>query len=186
MMLEIMSKIKQYLLAGLILFLPFCVNAAHNFEVKIAVVDVQAILESSLAVQGIRKSIDSISQNIHDEMSKKESELKKNEDEILKKKNVLNEENFNIEVNNFNIKLSEAQKDLQNKKIKLEQAHAESIEKVHEETITIITELSKKHSFNLVLPSSQVLFAAENLNITQEVLKQLNDRLKVVKVNYKS
>jgi Skp family chaperone for outer membrane proteins len=56
---------------------------------------------------------------------------------------------------------------------------------VHENTIRIISDLSKKYGFNIVIPSSHVLFVSPSLNITPEVISNLNDHLKVVKLNYK-
>lgn len=150
-----------------------------------AVVDVQAILESSIAVQTIRTSINNISQKIQDDIEKKEAELRKVEEQLLKKRKTLSEEVFEKEVSEFNKKVGEAQKEVQKKKAALEQAHAEAISKVHEATIEIIKNLAKKYNLKLVLPSSQILFAITEINITGEVIKQLNEKLKIVKVNYK-
>lgn len=177
-------KITHKILLLFILFQPSCVNANSKFSVNIAIVDVQLILEKSLAISGIREFVYAINQNIQNEFSKKESELKKAEEEIFKKKSTLNEEDFNKEVSEFEKELSVTQKDLQDKRLRLEQAHSEAIQKVHTKTIEIITQLSKKYNFNLVLPSSQVLFAEDRLNITQEVLSILNNTLKEVKVSY--
>jgi Skp family chaperone for outer membrane proteins len=45
--------------------------------------------------------------------------------------------------------------------------------------------MSKEYGFNLALPSSQVLYAVESLNITAEVIERLNNQLKSVPINYK-
>lgn len=164
-----------------------CVLAAevkHNFEVRIAVVDVQSILENSIAITGVRKAIDIISQDIQKYLGTKELEFKTIEEELVKKRGILSEESFEREFNNFNKKVSDAQKEMQTRKAKLEQAHAGAISKVHEVTMEIINELARKYNFNIALPSSQVLFATSDLNITSEVISLLNNRLKNVKVNY--
>lgn len=159
-------------------------NIRRNFNVQIAVVDVQSILESSIAIAGVRKSIDVISEDIQKYLATKELEFKKIEDELIKKRGILSEQAFEKEINSFNIKVSDAQKQMQAKKAKLEQAHAAAITKVHEVTMEIINELARKYNFNIALPSSQVLFATTDLNITSEVITLLNARLKSVKVNY--
>ncbi len=156
----------------------------QSFSLGIAVVDVQSILENSLAVQTIRNSINSISQKIQDDIEKKETELKKIEEQLLNKRGALSEEAFEKEIREFNKKVSAAQKEVQKKKTALEQAHSEAISKVHAATIEIITNLAKKYNLKMVLPSSQILFTVSELNITAEVIKQLNDKLKSVKVNY--
>lgn len=156
----------------------------HNFEVRIAVVDVQSILENSIAITGVRKAIDVISQDIQKYLSIKELEFKTIEEELVKKRGILSEESFEREFNSFNKKVSDAQKEMQTRKARLEQAHAGAISKVHEVTMEIINELARKYNFNIALPSSQVLFATSDLNITSEVISLLNNRLKNVKVNY--
>ena len=73
---------------------------------------------------------------------------------------------------------------MQIKKTSLEQAHGEAMGMVHQTIVEIIGDLAKKHGFNLVLPSSQVLFVDNELNLTLEVITNLNNRLKTVEVNY--
>ena len=160
-------------------------NAQNVFNAKIAIVDVQSILEHSFAMQSIRKSIDTISQNIQNDISKKELQLKKIEEELIKKREALSEAAFEKEVNEFNKKVSAAQKNIQDRKTRLEQAHAEAVSALHNVTIEIISTIAKKNNLNLVLPSSQVLFASNELNITPEVIQQLNTKLKDIKVDYK-
>ncbi|WPY00560.1 OmpH family outer membrane protein [Candidatus Trichorickettsia mobilis] len=160
------------------------IGVEHKFNTKIAVVDVQSILEHSVAMQNIRKSIDVISSKMQQDVTQKEIELKRIEEELIKKRSILNEEAFEKVVSDFNQKVSAAQKDMQNKKTRLEQAHAEAIRKVHDATITVISDLAKKYNFNLVLPSSQVLFVTNELNITHEVVELLNNKIKTIKVNF--
>ena len=178
--------IKCKLVLGLLIFcFGNIANADSNFDAKIAIVDIQYILENSLAIQSIKKEIEMISQEIQKDMSKKEAELKKIEESLIKKRDSLKEEDFNMEVNSFNTKVSEAQKDIQNKKTRLEQAHSKAVGKVYETTIEIITNLSKKKNFNLVIPTAQILFAKDNFNITSEIITELNNKLQLVRVNYK-
>lgn len=159
-------------------------NVVSNFEVKVAIVDVQTILENSIAIQGIRKSIEAISSDIQKYISSKETEFKKLEEELIKKRGTLSEELFEKEVKALEQKADTIKKEIHIKKTNLEKAHSDAIERVHEETIGIISELSKDYKFNLVLPSSQVLFTVDNLNITSRVIEILNNRLKSVNIEY--
>lgn len=163
----------------------FSAFAKNNFEVKAAIVDVQYILEHSIAIQGIKKSIESISQDIQTYISKKELEFRKMEEELIKKRESLDESSFNKEVNLFNQRVNETQKEMQARKVKLEQAHAEAVGKVQESMNAIIKGLKNKYDFNIVFPSSQIIFAEGELNITTEVINLLNAKIKSVKINYK-
>lgn len=174
------------------LFFPFIVwakldkpyDSDSSFNAKAAVVDVESILEHSKAILHIKKSINIISEQIQNELSSKEVKLKQAEAELIEKRGVLSKEEFDKLVAVFNKKVSLTQQEMQNKKSALERAHADAIAKVHENTISVISDLSKKYGFNIVFPSSQVLFVDNSLNITHEVISNLNDRLQEVKVNY--
>ncbi|XVN41835.1 MAG: OmpH family outer membrane protein [Rickettsia endosymbiont of Argas persicus] len=159
-------------------------NKEDNFKVRVAIVDVQSILEGSIAIKDLRKKIEKLSQKNQDDIAMKEAEFKPMEEKLINERSSLNEEEFERKVNEFNAKVSEVRKEIQSKKAKLEQAHAEAMSKIHEATIAIISELAEKYNVNLVIPSAQILYAKNNLNITSEVTFMLNERLKEVQINY--
>lgn len=156
----------------------------NEFDAKAAVVDVESILEHSKAIMHIKKSINVISEQIQSELSAKEIKLKQAEAELIEKRGILPKEEFDKLVADFNKKVSSTQQEMQNKKSALERAHGNAITQVHEKTISVISDLSKKYGFNIVFPSSQVLFVNNSLNITHEVISNLNERLQEVKVDY--
>jgi len=160
------------------------INKEDNFRVRVAVVDVQSILEGSIAIKDLRKKIEKLNQRIQEEISTKEAEFKPMEEKLINERSFLSEEDFERRVNEFNAKVSEVKKEIQMKKTKLEQAHAEAMSKVHETTIAIISDLAEKYNVNLVIPSAQILYAKNNLNITSEVTFTLNEKLKEVSINY--
>ncbi|MCX4079362.1 OmpH family outer membrane protein [Rickettsia rhipicephali] len=155
-----------------------------NFKVRVAVADVQSILEGSIAIKDLRKKIEKLNHKIQEDIAAKEAEFKPLEEKLLNERSHLSETEFEHKVNEFNAKVSHVRKEIQIKKTKLEQAHAEAMSRVHEITITIISELAEKYNLNLVIPSAQVLYAKNNLNITSEVTFMLNERLKEVTINY--
>ena len=159
-------------------------NSSSKFEAKAAVVDVESILEYSKAILHVKKSINIISEQIQSELSSKEVKLKQAEAELIEKRGILHKSEFDKLVAAFNKKVSLTQQEMQNKKSALERAHTNAIAQVHENTIRVISDLSKKYGFNIVFPSSQVLFINNSLNITHEVISNLNERLQEVKVNY--
>jgi Skp family chaperone for outer membrane proteins len=166
------------------MFLPAVAFADDKFIAKASVVDVESILEHSIAIAQIKKSINIISDRIQEELSVKESDLKIIEADLIQKRGILSEEEFNNMVADFNKKVSATQQEMQYKKSALEQAHSAALAEVYQNTTVVISELSKKYGFNIVLPSAQVLFVENDLNITLEVITSLNERLKTVEVKY--
>jgi len=181
-----MKFFKIYIFIIIINFVSIAFAAVQSNKnvAKIAVVDVESILENSLAIANIKGSINALGESIQDELTQKEKEFKKREQELIELQKTLPKEKFDSLVNNFNQSINQAQKNFKIKKLALEQAHSRGIEKVQKTILTIIGELAKKHDFNTVLPSTHVLFIKDELNITNEVLSTLNARLVEVPIDY--
>ncbi len=190
-----MKRSKKYH-SGLITLLYLLINCysavyASNTDIKskfiatVAIVDIHAILEHSIAIRSIRKSFNQISKKIHQDLVKEDAALKEIDNLLIAKRDSLSRSAFEQEVSSFNKKVNIVKKERQNKKNRLEQAHADGIGKVQETITQIINSLAEKYGINLVIPSTQILFAKNNLNITQEVIVQLNNKLKHVIIEYK-
>ncbi|MFK7973522.1 MAG: OmpH family outer membrane protein [Rickettsiaceae bacterium] len=167
----------------IIFFSPITTLAEDNTPCY-AVVDIESILEHSLAVQHIKKNINIISHNIQNDLVEKEIELKRIEANLIKQRGTLSEEEFNNKVLEFNAKVRESQQEAQQRKVALEQAHSDALKEVYKNTMAVIDQLARQKNFDIIFPSSQILFVKNDLNITAEVLSHLNDRLKKVKINY--
>lgn len=185
-----MKFFKTYLLVVVLIAIVVAgdVNAAgvqgDKNIAKLAVVDVESILENSLAIANIKSSINALGESIQQELTEKEKEFKKREQELIELEKTLPKEKFDSLVAKFNQSINQAQKNFKVKKLALERAHSGAIEKVQKTIIVIIGELAKKYDFNTVLPSTNVLFIKNELNITSEVLSTLNARLVEVPVDY--
>lgn len=159
-------------------------NIENRFATKIAIVDIHSILEHSVAIQSIRKSVDQIGEKIRQDLSKKDGELKEIENLLMRKRNSLSESAFEQEFSLFEDKINIAQKEIRDRKVRLEQSHAEGIGKVQEAITKIISALAEKYNLDLVIPNTQILFAKNSLNITQEIIAELNNKLKHVTIKY--
>lgn len=157
----------------------------RDFQATTAIIDVEYILEKSTVMQSIRMQINDISNHIQEEMSLKERELKNIESQLVEERGIISESEFDKKILNFNTKVSEAQKLTQQKKSSLERAHSEAVAIVNKHIIKIIDTIAKKYHINLVLPTNAVIYADNKLNITLEVLTELNNTLKHIEVSYK-
>ena len=158
--------------------------AADFPTAKIAIVDLQSVLDNSVAVKHLRQSIDDVSEKFSKELSSKELEFKQTEAELVKKRGVLKQEVFDLEVEGFYKKLSAFQHETQKKKEKLERAHAEAIDTVHAQTIAIVQEIAKTKGFTIAIPSSHTLYYQDSINITAEVTHKLNQKVMNVQLKY--
>lgn len=155
-----------------------------EYNSRIAVVDIESVMEHSLAIAHIKKTMNEITSDAQKEISKQEKKFKELEQVLLNEKGKIDEKTFEAKVQAFNKEVSLMQKNVKIKRVAIEKAHDEAIEIVHKKLMQVITDTAKKYDINLVLPSSQVLFVQNNFNITFEVIVALNNALKEVPINY--
>ena len=109
-----MKFLKIYIFTVLIIFFRVA-NAYDEAAAKIAVVDVESILENSLAIGAIRKSINELSKTIENEINEQEKEYKKRQQELLEVQKTVTQEKFDSLVLKFNKSVSKIQKNIQQK-----------------------------------------------------------------------
>ena len=71
---------------------------------------------------------------------------------------------------------------MQDRKRKLDRAFEYGMNQVQLVINEIILELSREKNFNLVLSRQQIIFVDDNLNISQDIIRILNERLPLVQV----
>lgn len=157
--------------------------AEPNLERLIAVVDVQEIIKESTAAKNIRDQIEKKRTAYQAEINKRETDLNKKHQELSKQQSVLSKEAFDKKLQDFDTKVSEVQRDVQDKRAKLDQAYMNAVTEIQQSVEAIISDIAAEKGFLLAVPTSQILYAKENLDISDEVLKRLNQRL--TKVNFK-
>ncbi|NBY35060.1 MAG: OmpH family outer membrane protein [Alphaproteobacteria bacterium] len=110
-----MKFLKIYIFTVLIIFFRVA-NAYDEAAAKIAVVDVESILENSLAIGAIRKSINELSKTIENEINEQEKEYKKRQQELLEVQKTVSQEKFDSLVLKFNKSVSKIQNNYSTKK----------------------------------------------------------------------
>ncbi len=173
-------------LVGLLSFMVVAAPAFHASaqSANIAVVNVQDIMRDSTAAKSVREQLESKQKAYQSELSKKEEALQKEDQELAKQKSVLAKEAFDEKVKAFRAKATEMQKDVQAKKASFENAFQNAGGQIQKTVMEIISDMAKEKGFIVAIPTSQVLYADSSLDISQEVLKRLNERLPRVEVKF--
>ena len=153
-------------------------------DAKAVVVDVQYLMENSSAYHSARKQIDEISTALHNKMAETEQSLKREKDALINKRGVVDSKKLEQEIEQFNKKISKIQMDIQKKKSELEQLHGEAVNKIQSYVNQIITTLANEKNFNIAIPSSQLLYAKPQLDITEDVLERLNETIPSVEITF--
>jgi outer membrane protein len=148
----------------------------------VAVIDYQRILHDSAAARSIREQIEARRKAYQDEINKQEQRLHEADKEVAKQRSLLTAEAFAEKRRQYEQDVAEVQKMVQERRRDLDSVSAAALNEVKKALIEVVTGLAEERGFNVVLPSSNVLFFARKIDLTDEVLSQLDARLPEVRV----
>jgi Skp family chaperone for outer membrane proteins len=131
-------------------------------------VDVQQILQESLAAKSVQKQIDAQRSTFQAETEKEENTLRQVEQDLGRARDTLTPDSY-----------SEREQQLRQKTLIVER-HFENI--MSTALQEIVQNVAHEHGANIVLVKQQVLWADANLDITSEVLNRLNKKLPQIAV----
>lgn len=166
------------------LVLSFLLLQQICFAEKIAVVDVQNILDHSIALKDLSSQAEKKMQGLQDESNQKLQELKKEEESLLQNKGKVPLSDTKKRSAAFEHKVQDTKKYAQSQKTKLDKAYSNGIMQINNVINQIIEDICKVKGCTIVLPTSQLLYADPELNITQEVLDKLNVLISNIKLDF--
>ena len=151
-------------------------------ENNIVYIDLDYILNESLAGKSIITQLNKKKKNLSEKFIKNEKLLKEEEIQLISQKNILKKEEFEKKVSilkkkitNFNSENLLLDKELNNKKNKAQSVLVKTLTK-------IVGEYAEKNSIAIVFPKSNIFLAKTELDITNEIIKALNLKLKEIKI----
>ncbi len=165
------------------IFIAFGANAAFAEE-KIAILDIERIAKEAQAVRHIQKVVSKKQDEFQAEINKKQQVLEAEQKKIEAKKTILSKEAFEKEQNNFVKKVEELKEFVAKKQASLKKSSTDSMEKVNEKMKEVVEAIAKEKQLTLILPANQVVFSVEGLDITDEVLKNLDKKISKVSVSF--
>ena len=174
------------LVVALLTIMPGPGRQSHAQQLPVtvaAVIDYQRILRDAAAARSIRDQIEVRRKAYQDEISKEEQRLHETDKAFAKQRSLLTPEAFAEKRREFETEVAEVQRMVQERRRELDRMSAEALEEVKTALIDIVTGIAEERGFNLVLPSSEVLFFARQIDLTEEVLAQLDSRLPKVVIS---
>jgi outer membrane protein len=143
----------------------------------VAVIDYQRILRDAAAARSIREQIEARRTAYQEEISKEEQRLHEADKAFANQRSVLSPEAFAEKRSEFEQEVAGVQRLVQERRRELDRLSAAALNEVKRALIEIVTSIAEERGFNLVLPSSEVLFFARSLDLTEEVLGKLDAKL---------
>jgi len=180
----IMRKLVSFAAAA---FLLSAFGVAHAAPTKvpapqIAVLDVALIMRDSTAAAGVRSQMEKFQQQFQTEIGAQESALRQADQDLAQKKAVLSQEAFQQQAQEFQKKVTALGELVQKRKKQLDDAYGASMKQIQDALMDVVQAQMRESGVNVVLPRSMVVDVSKDMDITQETLKRLNQKLPSVKV----
>jgi len=164
------------------------VSAQQKAQVKtppavIAVIDGQRIIRESAALKGARQQLEQFRLAFQSEITKDDEKLRAEDQELGRQRAVLSPEVFEQRRQAFQNKVIELQRRVQERSQSVDKMLGGVRDQVTQQVVEILREVGVERGYNMVLDRAQVqIFLGDNIDITSEVLRRLDQRLPSVKV----
>ena len=172
---------KKLLIIFFSIILLYC-NTSTSNEPKIVYVDLDKIISQSEAGKQISKQLENLNNNNIKKFKKREKEIADEEKNIIKQKNILSKDEFEKKVKilqknviNFKKDINTAGKDLDKKRL-------EATTKILNVLNPVLSEYSSKNSISLIIQKKNIVVGKSELDITNQILKIVNAKIKSVKL----
>ncbi len=173
---------KKYLIFIIFILNFFFLNYSYSND-KIAYIDIDYIVKNSLAGKSITEIIEKNNQINIKKFNDIESKLKSEEKEIIAQRNILNEEEFQKKINILKEKISDYRNQKKNEINNLNNQRFKLTKKLLDELNPLLANYSTEKSLAMIVDKKSIVIGKKNLDITNDILKQLNNTLKNVEVN---
>ncbi len=173
---------KKYLIFIIFILNFFFLNYSYSND-KIAYIDIDYIVKNSLAGKSIAEIIEKNNQINLKKFNDIETKLKSEEKEIIAQRNILNDEEFQKKINILKEKINDYRNQKKNEINNLNNQRFELTKKLLDELNPLLANYSTEKSLDMIVDKKSIIIGKKNLDITNDILKQLNNTLKNVEVN---
>lgn len=158
---------------------------------NIAVVDVEKILVDSKAAQSVKKQVDEKRNDFLADVEKTEKGLRDQQQEIQKTAAALPKEELSTnkdlaaKAKQFDEKRAAEKGRLQTKKEKLDQAYSEAMGKLTKAIYDVCQGIADERKLDMIITRQNIIIGNKSLDITAEVLTQLDTKLPTLALDVK-
>lgn len=174
-------------LLGLITFGLICSPATGYAEAtKVAVVDRNLITRDSLAAKGMRDLIEQKYQRYQAEIKEAQNALEKASEDLKRQSSQLDADALKKRRTEIRQQATELSRVLQSRKSELDQMFNRGMAQIDEMLDGILKTLARERGINMIINATKsqriVLFIDQNLVLTDDALKRLNQKLPKVEL----
>jgi Skp family chaperone for outer membrane proteins len=157
-------------------------QALATQSIKIAVLDLNLLLQESKAAESINSKIEEKRASFQQEIQKFENQLRSLEEKLVKEQKQSPAQDFEAKRNDFEKKVAEVQQKVSQRRTQLAKAFEEAMIILQKKIMELVVKIAEREKYALIVPRSTVIFRQDNLEITEEVMTLLNKELPDVQV----
>ena len=148
------------------------------FASNVAFIDLDLVLQKTDYGKKVYQRIENVKFNNNEKILEEQKKLKLIEESILSKKNIISNIEFDSQISKYNQKLDNF--NLLKKKINEEYylLQQNEIKEFFTKINPLIERYLNDHSFDILLNSQNVIIGKENLDITNEIIMIVNQKIK--------
>lgn len=160
-------------------------NAVNAGELRFAVIRMDAIQSESAALKDLRAQKEKYENELRDELTRDQKELEKEKKEIEESQEVLSREALQRRVVEYQDKVTKLQRELTERAQSVESSYQKALTELQTSHLDPIIEgIIAKKNLSLVVDGRMVRMGAgaENLDITDEVIKAFDKKISKIKM----
>lgn len=146
------------------------------------VLDVGKIRRDAASVKSIREQIINYQNKLQSEIQKEQDAVRAAQQELAKKQTLLAPEAFADERRKFEQRVVGVQQMVQDRRRSLEEAQTNAMLQVERALNEIVARMAEKNGYDVIVRLSQVVYVKKTLDITADVLKELDKTLPTINV----
>ncbi|MEM9440605.1 MAG: OmpH family outer membrane protein [Pseudomonadota bacterium] len=166
--------------------LPAMANANTLPPTVAAVVDHERVLLESAASKSIVAQQEDRRKIYQEEIEQEQQRLLEAEREFAKQRSVLSQDAANAKQQEIEQEIQSLRELTEKRLQQIDQARIEALGEVERALFEVVGTIAEERGFNVVLPKSQLLFFTRQIDVTEEVIAQLDAMLPEVTVNYEA
>lgn len=143
----------------------------------IGIIDIQAVLRESLAVQSLSAKIESSREATQVGMEDREQALREADQELAQRRSSLTPEEYAEERSKLEAEGIALQREAQAQRRELDRIFSRGMSRVQQVLIQISQEIARENDLDLVLAKTTVILVRPEFDFTEVALRRLNARL---------
>ena len=164
-------------IAYLIIILNFFLTTA---KAEIVYIDINSILNKSVVGKFLNTHIEKIKNDSITIFKDIENNLLEKEKKLIAQQNVLDKEQFNKKLNSLTKEVNKYRSDKKNSVDKINKIKISNTKKILKELNPIITKYVEENNISLVIPKKNIIVGKKDLDITNKIIKILDDQVKTI------